>query len=57
MDAYPDLYNLIQQNAQAHQFFTALPDEVRRAVSYQARELHSMQELENYAGELLSDYD
>ncbi len=52
-----DLYDLIAQDGRAHQFFAALPDGVRDAVSWQAKSLHSFPELRACAQELLSDYD
>ncbi|WP_154018877.1 MULTISPECIES: hypothetical protein [Anaerotruncus] len=57
MKPYEDLYNLIAQSPQAHQFFTTLPDNVRDAVSWRAKELHSLGDLQQCAQELLSDYD
>ena len=50
---YPDLYSLIDQEAEADQFYNSLPDYVREMISQRATSVNSFESLQNYADNLL----
>ena len=50
---YPDLYSLIDQEPEADQFYSSLPDYVREMISQRAESVNSLESLQSYADNLL----
>lgn len=49
---YPDLYNLIAEDRQAHEYFSKLPDYVQEEIDHRAGHVNSFASLQDYAENL-----
>lgn len=49
---YSDLFSLIDSNAQAHQYFSSLPDYVQEEMDKRAQNINSFESLCDYADNL-----
>ncbi len=54
---YPDLYTLMEEDAQAQQYFSTLPDYVQEQISTRAGHVNSIESLKDYAENLLRGDD
>ena len=50
---YEDLDSLIRQDPEAGRYYNSLPDYVREAIDSRARSVHSLDNLRDYAENLL----
>ena len=53
MNHYPDLYQLIQSEAEANRYYNMLPDYVRSQIEQRAGHVNSLASLQDYAENLL----
>mgnify|MGYP006917873557 CR=1 FL=1 len=54
---YDSLFTLVDQNAEARQYFDKLPDYVRDQISQRAQSVNSLDSLQDYAENLLRGDD
>ncbi|WP_312071516.1 hypothetical protein [Anaerotignum propionicum] len=57
MQKYNDMYDLFQNDKNAKQYFDKLPDYVREQISTRANGVRSMENLQDYAENLLRGDD
>lgn len=57
MQKYNDMYDLFQNDKNAKQYFDNLPDYVREQISTRANGVRSMENLQDYAENLLRGDD
>lgn len=50
---YPGLYELMEQDQEAKQYFSGLPDYVREQIASRANNVNSIESLQDYAENLL----
>lgn len=53
MKEYASLYNLIEEDAEAGKYYSALPEYVRDSISQRAGNVNSFASLQDYAENLL----
>lgn len=57
MQKFTNLNNLLQNDANASQFFAGLPDYVQQTIQERADSIHDQEDLETYANNLLQGDD
>jgi len=53
-EKYYDLYDLIEQNEEAGEYFSGLPDYIQEMIDDRSDRIRSIDELKRYADNLLS---
>lgn len=57
MKKYDGLYQLMEENMEAQQFYASLPDYVQETIHSRADNVRSLEELQRYADNLLQGDD